>query len=184
MSFFPHLDQLWALLRVLLLVQEAKCAWDSGPLERWRERGADVLLGTGLQAIDRMLKADGLAGTPVAPVCGLAPGCPAATDWTALIMLMWKQAICQCIPRAIARDYVDDLVAHVVGEPAECVVAVWRMEVITRQFAAALEHRQVRPVCVVGDGAPGRGRAARLSGGVFLPRSRGGPASRANTPRW
>lgn len=53
----------------------------------------------------------------------------------AFLMFTWKRAICQSIPRAIARDYVDDLVAHVVGQPAACAEAVWGMEVITQQFA-------------------------------------------------
>lgn len=110
----------------------------SEPLPSARRAAAEPRTADCLQAAGRRRPPTRrLVGRPVAPVRGLAPGCPAATDWMALIMFTSKQAICQSIPRAIARDCVDDLVAHVVGDPEECVAAVWHMEVISQQFAQA-----------------------------------------------
>lgn len=36
----------------------------------------------------RQICADGLAGEPLVPARGLAPGCPVATDWIALLMFV------------------------------------------------------------------------------------------------
>ena len=37
----------------------------------------------------RRVCVDGLLGKGASPTCGLAPGCPAATDWLALVMYPW-----------------------------------------------------------------------------------------------
>ena len=44
-------------------------------------------------ALPRRVRADEVAGPECDPVCGLAPGCPAATDWLALLVFCsWSSA--------------------------------------------------------------------------------------------
>lgn len=63
---------------------------------------------------------------------------PRGMGWRrALLMLTWTRALQTEVPRAIAPDYLDDLVGHVTGGPRECVEAVWRMEDLARRFAEA-----------------------------------------------
>ena len=59
----------------------------------------------------RRLAVDGMAGVLRAPVCGLAPGCPAATDWLALVMSPWLFKARRLSVGVRARAYVDDLTA-------------------------------------------------------------------------
>ena len=59
----------------------------------------------------RLVRADGVASTSHKPSCGLAPGCPAATDWLALLVHLWKTKIAAVSDQSEGRDYVDDLVA-------------------------------------------------------------------------
>lgn len=61
------------------------------------------------------LVADALPGAPQVPERGFAPGCPAATDWMALLMFCWRRNAEKRCPVAQAKAYVDDLVAHVTG---------------------------------------------------------------------
>ena len=44
-------------------------------------------------ALPRLVRADGVAGPTKRPTCGLAPGCPGATDWLALLVHLWKTKI-------------------------------------------------------------------------------------------
>ena len=59
----------------------------------------------------RMVRADGVASAAHKPSCGLAPGCPGATDWLALLVHLWKARIAAVSDRSEGRDYVDDVVA-------------------------------------------------------------------------
>ena len=61
--------------------------------------------------LPRLIRADGLAGPARSPCCGLAPGCPAATDWLALVMHYWTLRLREVAPALIERAYADDLSA-------------------------------------------------------------------------
>ena len=71
-------------------------------------------------ALPRRVRAGGVAGPECDPSCGLAPGCPAATDWLALLVFCWKHQIQEVaksdeaqsqLADSEGRDYVDDMVA-------------------------------------------------------------------------
>ena len=51
-------------------------------------------------ALPRRVVADGLAGRTRMPINGLAPGCPAATDWLSMVVYCWKQAVTTRVPDA------------------------------------------------------------------------------------
>ena len=61
-------------------------------------------------ALPRCVKADGSASSPEPPTHGLAPGCPGATDWLAMLALCWTAPVTVLDDYNHARDYVDDLV--------------------------------------------------------------------------
>lgn len=63
----------------------------------------------------RFVLADELLGASVEPVRGLAPGCPAAIDWLALVMLGWRHRVEERLHGAVPHDFVDDSVARVHG---------------------------------------------------------------------
>ena len=73
----------------------SKC-YDRLPLSLLRELAGKVGMPDAL--VEPMLSAysaprrvlfSGLASAEVEPTCGLTPGCPATTDWLALLMLPW-----------------------------------------------------------------------------------------------
>ena len=64
----------------------------------------------------RRVLVDGMVGKPRRPVCGLAPGCPAATHWVALVMAPWLFRARRVAETARARAYVDDLTGWSKGE--------------------------------------------------------------------
>jgi hypothetical protein len=43
------------------------------------------------------------------PVAGLAPGCPRATDWLALVIHMYTKSLVDTVPDVASRPYVDDI---------------------------------------------------------------------------
>ena len=92
--------------------------------------------------LPRLVRADGLGGHARVPRCGLAPGCPAATDWLALVMHCWSARLRQQAPALITRTYVDDLSAYTSdqGTPEDVAVA-WA---VTQDFGAAF-HVQLNP---------------------------------------
>eukprot|EP00972_Heterocapsa_arctica_P012669 1861444-Heterocapsa_arctica.AAC.1 len=57
----------------------------------------------------RRIGFDSLIGEERRPSCGLAPGCPAATDWLALVMTPWLKRARAIACEVSARAYVDDL---------------------------------------------------------------------------
>ena len=61
---------------------------------------------------------DCLGTARLQPTRGLAPGCPMATDWLALLMLCWRSRVLARGPEVVARDYVDDLVTTSAGADA------------------------------------------------------------------
>lgn len=75
------------------------------------------------------------------PLRGLAPRCPAATDWTALIMFGWRERVGRLVPGVTTHDYVDDWVAHMGGGSQSCAARVSAIAVSTAEFAAALQLR-------------------------------------------
>lgn len=86
----------------------------------------------------RQVKSDGLAGEPGAPSRGLAPGCPAATDWMALLMYCWRRKAERLCPEAQARAYVDDLTAHVTAPPLSAIAVATQREAQLREFGESL----------------------------------------------
>ena len=60
-------------------------------------------------------------------MCGLAPGCPAATDWLALVMHCWDTRLRGLAPGLVTRAYVDDLSAYTSEEGSvDDVQIAWR----------------------------------------------------------
>eukprot|EP00972_Heterocapsa_arctica_P090173 13302218-Heterocapsa_arctica.AAC.1 len=57
----------------------------------------------------RRISFDGLVGREKRPSCGLAPGCPAATYWLALVVTPWLKRARAISDQVSARPYVDDL---------------------------------------------------------------------------
>ena len=98
------------------------------PSELWRPMLAAYRL-------PRLVRADGLGGHAKAPLCGLAPGCPAATDWLALVMHCWAARVRVRAPGLVTRAYVDDLSAYTRdrGSVGDVQVA-WE---VTEAFGAA-----------------------------------------------
>ena len=85
--------------------------------------------------LPRLVRADGLGAPARSPSCGLAPGCPAATDWLALVMHCWTARIRERAPALLTRAYVDDLSAFTTDEGSVADVGVaWE---VTEQFGAA-----------------------------------------------
>ena len=72
--------------------------------------------------LPRLVRADGLGGEALVPCCGLAPGCPAATDWLSLVMHCWVCRVRASSPALLVRTYVDDLSAYTsqAGSPTMC----------------------------------------------------------------
>ena len=77
----------------------------------------------------RRVCADGLLGKGASPTCGLAPGCPAATDWLALVMYPWLAKSRALNEQVSARAYVDDQTSWSVSE--ECVEDVQSLVALT-----------------------------------------------------
>jgi len=65
----------------------------------------------------RRVLCEGMAGALRVPNCGLAPGCPAATDWLAMLMFPWlvKAREAKEEEERRCRAYVDDLTAWAKG---------------------------------------------------------------------
>ena len=76
----------------------------------------------------------GLASEEVHPTCGLTPGCPAATDWLALLMLPWLLRV-RRLNETKARAYVDDLTAWATGH--DCVEVTQLIVKLTADFERA-----------------------------------------------
>ena len=77
----------------------------------------------------RRVCVDGLLGKGASPTCGLAPGCPAATDWLALVMYPWLARARARNADVGARVYVDDQTGWSVSE--ECVQDVQFLVTLT-----------------------------------------------------
>lgn len=78
----------------------------------------------------RRVRADGLA---LGVVRGLAPGCPAATHWPALVARCWAHEV--AARGAAPRDYVDDLVAVCRGGGRmSAVAAAWQVAWLRRHL--------------------------------------------------
>jgi len=74
----------------------------------------------------RTVRVDGLGGHALRPRCGLALGCPAATDWLALVAHVWRGRLRQLAPALSTCACVDDMVAYSSGpEVVEAVDAAW-----------------------------------------------------------
>lgn len=85
--------------------------------------GLPMLAAYGLP---RRVRAGGLAGPAHVPVRRLALGCPAAMHWLALLILCWRDPVRRLAPQVVARDFLDDLVAHATGPgAAELVSPIW-----------------------------------------------------------
>lgn len=98
---------------------------------------------------------------------GLAPGCPAATHWLAMLILCWRDSMQRLAPRVVARDYVDDLVAHASGPDA--VGLVWPIWEVTQSVGRAAGLRLNAGNCV---------RSARAAAGRWQLRDSAGPRSK------
>lgn len=72
----------------------------------------------------RLVRSGGLGGEARVLVRGLAQGCPAATDWMALMMHGWRARVSQLVPVVRTRGDVDDLEAYIEGGAERRVVAV------------------------------------------------------------
>lgn len=136
-------------------------------------------------AFPHQVRAGGLAGQPRGPSRGLAPGCPAATDWMALLMYCWRVDAERGAPGTQARPYVDDLAAQPTGPAAEVVRTTTDLELrvvqlrktssctrINEAESARLYIRTLlRSACVVVRGRRRAGLAGRVCRpGPRLPR--------------
>ena len=125
-----------------LAVDWSKC-YDRLPLEVLQEvagaaRIPQAISGPMLAAyrFPRRLVADSLSGEEAIPVCGLTPGCPAATHWLALLMYGWARELQLTEPTVRHREYVDDLTAHRRhNDPTDAVARVTRMIQVTEALA-------------------------------------------------
>ena len=54
--------------------------------------------------LPRLVKSEGAASVPEQPTHGLAPGCPAATDWLALLVFCWKAKVNSIDDQTAGRD--------------------------------------------------------------------------------
>ena len=96
--------------------------------------------------LPRLVRADGLGGEARVPQCGLAPGCPAATDWLALVMHAWVLRMRRCAPAVVTRTYVDDLSAFTQEHgTVEDAAKAWE---VTQAFGAAFRLRLNLHKCV------------------------------------
>ena len=82
---------------------------------------------------------DGRAGRKGLPSCGLTAGCPAATDWLALLMSPWLFEARAVSDTVTARAYVDDLTAWAKG--AGCVEVVGALVALAEKFEADADLR-------------------------------------------
>jgi hypothetical protein len=74
----------------------------------------------------RAVLLQGAVGPEKQPIAGLAPGCPRATDWLALVVYMFTSTLEAAYPGVRSRPYVDDITSEVVT--ADTVAAV---EIVT-----------------------------------------------------
>ena len=73
------------------------------------------------------------------PSAGLAPGCPRATDWLALVIHMYTKSLVETVPNVASRPYVDDITSDVTtGDVEEACSAVASMVTHTMAFATDL----------------------------------------------
>eukprot|EP00972_Heterocapsa_arctica_P078195 11532256-Heterocapsa_arctica.AAC.2 len=87
-----------------------------------REAGIpDAIAGPMLRAYGqpRRIGFDGLVGEEKRPSCGFSPGCPAATDWLALVKTPWLKRARAISDQVSARAYVDDLTSWS-KDPVDC----------------------------------------------------------------
>jgi len=76
------------------------------------------------------------------PVAGLAPGCPRATDWLALVIYMYTKSLVVAVPNVASRPYVDDITSDVTtGNVDEACSAVSAMVSHTMKFASDLAFK-------------------------------------------
>eukprot|EP00972_Heterocapsa_arctica_P063102 9310013-Heterocapsa_arctica.AAC.1 len=68
------------------------------------------------------------------PSCGLAPGCPAATDWLALVMTPWLKRASEIPDQVWTRAYDDDLTPWS-KDPVDCVDHVTELVALTEKIA-------------------------------------------------
>ena len=66
-----------------------------------------------------------------APTRGLAPGCPRATDWLAIMSFVLIQELKSHIPSCVPRPYVDDLTSDVQHDDDDQGVALATAAVTT-----------------------------------------------------
>ena len=83
--------------------------------------------------LPRRVICEGLAGEVRVPTHGLTPGCPAATDWLALLMTPWLKTVRGQDIEGKGRAYVDDIVGWKAGQ--YCLWAVERMVEVTLRFS-------------------------------------------------
>jgi hypothetical protein len=90
----------------------------------------------------RAVLLNGSIGPERRPVAGLAPGCPRATDWLALVIFMYTKSLVGAVPNVASRPYVDDITSDVTtGDVDESCAAVTAMVTHTMQFASDLAFK-------------------------------------------
>ena len=94
----------------------------------------------------RRVLCEGMAGALRVPNCGLAPGCPAATDWLGMLMYPWLVKAREAIEEEErrCRAYVDDLTAWAKGRGR--VKAVEQLVADTNEFG---EDVPVHPTVLI-----------------------------------
>ncbi len=81
----------------------------------------------------------GSIGPERRPTAGLAPGCPRATDWLALVIHMYTKSLVDAVPNVSSRPYVDDITSDVTtGETEQACSAVEEMVAHTTRVATDL----------------------------------------------
>ena len=81
----------------------------------------------------------GALGEEKRPTAGLAPGCPRATDLSAIVVYMYTSAISDIHPGIVSRPCVDDITTDITDvSPDIAVEIVSEMVDFTNRFATDL----------------------------------------------